>query len=77
MLMDLMYNMAVIDIEATLEKACWKALRDRSVHKNFRKNRANALKIVGVVFQSYGGTRTAGMKEFQKKNGRDAGRYAP
>ena len=67
MLMDLMYNMAVIDIEATLEKVCWKVLHDRSVHKQKRKYRAHALKIVGEVFQSFGGTRDAGIKEFQNK----------
>ena len=66
-LMDLMYNMAVIDIEATLEKVCWKVLHDRSVHKVKRKYRAHALKIVGGVFQSFGGTRDAGIKEFQNK----------
>ncbi len=66
-LMDLMYNMAVIDIEATLEKVGWKVLHDRSVPKVVRKQRAYAMKIVGVVFQSFGGTRDAGIKEFQKK----------
>ena len=67
MLMDLMYNMAVIDIEETLEKVGWKVLHDRSVPKAVRKQRAHAMKIVGIVFQSFGGTRDAGIKEFQKK----------
>ena len=48
--MDLMYNMAVIDIEATLEKVGWKVLHDRSVPKVVRKQRAYAMKIVGMSF---------------------------
>ena len=71
MLMDLMYNMAVIDIEATLEKVCWKVLHDRSVPKVVRKQRAHAMKIVGNVFQSFGGTRRW-HKRISKENGYDA-----
>jgi hypothetical protein len=67
MMLEVMYNAAVIDIEDTLEKVCWKAMHDRSVDKAQRKRRAQALKIVGHVFQSYGGNRTDGMAEFANK----------
>ena len=67
MMLDLMYNAAVIDIEDTLEKVCWKAMHDRSVPKVHRQRRAEALKVVGKVFASFGGNREDGMAEFAGK----------
>ena len=46
--------MTVLDIEATLRKACVKVTHDNSVDKATRDNRKLALKILGEEFKAKG-----------------------
>ena len=53
-MMESMWRVSLLDIEATLRHACNKVLSDQSVGKEARKSRARGLVVMGRVFQSYG-----------------------
>ena len=48
------WNLTEYDIERTLRKACLKVLKDRSVSKQVRRERADKLLKLGHLFQSTG-----------------------
>jgi hypothetical protein len=54
LMLESMWRVSLLDIEATLRHACNKVLSDQSVEKETRKARARGLVIMGRVFQSYG-----------------------
>ncbi|MED6179999.1 Chaperone protein dnaJ 10 [Stylosanthes scabra] len=51
MLMDSFWKLNVVDIEVTLAHVCQTVLREQNVKKEELKVRANALKILGKIFQ--------------------------
>ena len=54
LMLESMWRVSLIDIEATLRHACNKVLSDQSTDKVARKARARALIVMGRIFQSYG-----------------------
>ena len=54
LMLESMWRVSLLDIEATLRHACNKVLSDQCVDKEARKARARGLVIMGRVFQSYG-----------------------
>merc|ERR1712070_446728 len=48
---DTLWRLTVADIETTLQKVCYKVLKDMSVDKDFRLRRAQALQVLGTCFQ--------------------------
>ena len=54
LMLESMWRVSLLDIEATLRHACNKVLSDQSVEKETRKARARGLVVMGRVFQSYG-----------------------
>ena len=53
-MLESMWRVSLLDIEATLRHACNKVLSDQSVSKEARKARARGLVLMGKVFQAYG-----------------------
>ena len=56
-----------MDIRSTLYNTCIKVLHDHSVSATVRTLRAQALKIVGELFISKGGTLAAGLGDIKSK----------
>ena len=54
LMLESMWRVSLLDIEATLRHACNKVLSDQSVDKDMRRARARGLVVMGRVFQSYG-----------------------
>ena len=54
LMLESMWRVSLLDIEATLRHACNKVLSDQSTGKDVRRLRARGLVVLGRVFQSYG-----------------------
>ena len=54
LMLESMWRVSLLDIEATLRHACNKLLSDMSSSKEARRNRARGLVALGRIFQSYG-----------------------
>ena len=54
LMLESMWRVSLLDIEATLRHACNKVLSDQSTTKEARRARARGLVVMGRVFQSYG-----------------------
>lgn len=59
----MMWNMTQLDIQATLRKVCRKVCHDHSVGEEARKQRLQALLVLGDVFIERGSSQAAGMDD--------------
>merc|ERR1712194_1006766 len=66
-LVELLWNVTVLDVEYTLRHVCIKILKDVSVSDVARNRRTKALLELGEVFCSHGRTTQAGISEFTEK----------
>merc|ERR1719498_1075067 len=66
-MLEVLYNTSVLDVEATLRRACWKVLHDRGVSKEAREERATALLHLGTVFLEHARSKEEGLTEFRAK----------
>lgn len=65
LMLESMWRVSLLDIEATLRHACNKVLSDQSVSKEVRRARARALVIMGRVFCAYGSADALKTTDFQ------------
>lgn len=63
-IMETLWNYTVVDVEFTLRHVCLKVLKDCSVSRESRIERAEALLLVGQKFQQFAQTAEAGLNEF-------------
>jgi hypothetical protein len=68
-LVDVAWCLSVREVEAVIESACHKALADTSVSANFRKRRAERLKIMGEIILQYAGSTEDGLLDYCSRNG--------
>ncbi|KAJ3351273.1 3-dehydroquinate dehydratase (3-dehydroquinase), partial [Entophlyctis luteolus] len=66
-IVETMWNITVLDVEATLRKVCFKVLKDSSVTRDERVARAQGMLMMGEVFQAYSVPFTAGLDEMTQK----------
>jgi len=66
-LVEMLWNISVLDIEYTLRKVCLKIFKDSSVPEKVRTDRARALLELGEVFVRSGKTPEVGLEEFTKR----------
>jgi len=63
-LVEMLWNITVLDVEYTLRNVCVKIFKDVSVPKAARTQRAKALMTLGEIFCKYGRSTEAGLSEF-------------
>eukprot|EP00611_Tribonema_gayanum_P031131 TRINITY_DN888_c0_g1_i1.p1 TRINITY_DN888_c0_g1~~TRINITY_DN888_c0_g1_i1.p1 ORF type:complete len:566 (-),score=225.37 TRINITY_DN888_c0_g1_i1:475-2139(-) len=68
-MLEMVWRMSVLEIEATLNSACKKLLRDRAVSEDARTARAKGLLIIGTVFRKYGGSAASGISDVGERMG--------
>lgn len=66
-IVEMMWSITVVDVEATLRTICFKVLKDSSVSSKDRVKRAEGLMIIGEIFQSHAKESTAGLNEFMER----------
>lgn len=62
-----MWNMTVVDIEATLKKSCHKIMADRDVFIKVRERRILGLDLIGKIYMENGATEEAGINDLKKQ----------
>jgi hypothetical protein len=72
-MLEVMWSLSVLEIEATLRSACHKALADRSVNKESRKRRAEGLIIMGDIFLQHAGSIKDGLVDVGERMGLKGG----
>ncbi|KAJ3073745.1 hypothetical protein HDU98_000808 [Podochytrium sp. JEL0797] len=66
-IVETMWNITVLDVESTLRNVCFKVLKDSSVTKEERIQRAEGLLIMGNMFQQKSVPFTVGLNEMAAK----------
>ncbi|KAI9113249.1 hypothetical protein K1719_015774 [Acacia pycnantha] len=72
-LMNSLWKLNVVDIEVTLAHVCQMVLRENNVKREELKARANALKILGKLFQEKNSKRGGGSKKKIAQDSEDEG----
>lgn len=65
-MIDVAWNMTVLDIESTLRASIGKIFRDRSVDEKGKKQRAKALLKLSKIYEGYGEESDKGLDEMKE-----------
>lgn len=65
-MIDVAWNITVLDIESTLRTAISKIFRDRSVDEKGKKQRAKALLKLSKIYEQYGEESDKGLEEMKE-----------
>lgn len=65
-MIDVAWNITVLDIETTLRAAISKIFRDKSVDDKGRKQRAKGLLTLAKIFKNYGSDSDQGVKDIKE-----------
>ena len=65
-MIDVAWNMTVLDIESTLRASISKIFRDRSVDEKGKKQRAKALLKLSKIYEGYGEDSEKGLDEMKE-----------
>ena len=65
-MIDVAWNITVLDIETTLRAAIGRIFRDRSVDEKGRKMRAKGLASLSKIYKAYGSDSQQGVDDFKE-----------
>ena len=65
-MIDVAWNITVLDIETTLRAAISKIFRDKAVDEKGRKKRAKGLSALGKLYKAYGSESQQGVDDIKE-----------